>query len=255
MAWQEVGHDIWIVSGPQPSVDADIVLVHVNRTVVPDDHIAFARRFPLVLNGRVLDISKRRVSRNLVQRDDDYVGPVIVKTDRNHGGTPEARMEARSSPVQWYVQSQQASLPWWRRTVLSPSEYRVFAAKAEVPDPVWENAALVVEKLLTEMHDGYCALRTWVFCGDQDMSTVGYSPNPMVRAADVVRREDNVEVPEDLRQLRREMGFDYGKFDYVIVDGHAALFDANRTPTVGTRSPEEYREWGRKLAQGLRALL
>jgi hypothetical protein len=29
--------------------------------------------------------------------------------------------------------------------------------------------------------------------------------------------------------IRRELGFDYGKFDYGIVDGRVVLYDVNRT--------------------------
>ena len=32
--------------------------------------------------------------------------------------------------------------------------------------------------------------------------------------------------------------FDFGKFDYAVVDGKAVLYDANRTPGIG-RFPEE----------------
>ena len=45
---------------------------------------------PRVVNRQVRDSSKRRVSRNLVRPGDGWEGPVIVKTDRNHGGLPEA---------------------------------------------------------------------------------------------------------------------------------------------------------------------
>ena len=37
-------------------------------------------------------------------------------------------------------------------------------------------------------------------------------------------------IPRELRSIREEMGFDYGKFDYGIVDGEVVLYDVNRTP-------------------------
>jgi hypothetical protein len=47
-----------------------------------------------------------------------------------------------------------------------------------------------------------------------------------------VRIEPHPEIPDELRRLRREMGFDFGKFDYGIVDGRVVLYDANRTPVM-----------------------
>jgi hypothetical protein len=35
-----------------------------------------------------------------------------------------------------------------------------------------------------------------------------------------------------MRQRRRELGFDFGKLDFVLRDGKAVLLDANRTPAL-----------------------
>ena len=37
-------------------------------------------------------------------------------------------------------------------------------------------------------------------------------------------------MPDELRALRRQLGFDYGKFDFVMHEGRAVLLDANKTP-------------------------
>jgi hypothetical protein len=39
-----------------------------------------------------------------------------------------------------------------------------------------------------------------------------------------------VPVPDDLRETRRRLGFDYGKWDFVLHEGRAVLIDANKTP-------------------------
>ena len=49
----------------------------------------------------------------------------------------------------------------------------------------------------------------------------------------VERRPFESEAPEELQRFRAELGFDYGKFDYVMVDGHPVLLDANSTPYQG----------------------
>ena len=42
-----------------------------------------------------------------------------------------------------------------------------------------------------------------------------------------------VEPHPAMREARRRLGFDYGKFDYVERDGGAVLLDANPTPSYG----------------------
>ena len=50
------------------------------------------KHYPTVVNRRVTDISKRRISTNLVGPHDTYSGPVILKTDRNFGGLPQMQV-------------------------------------------------------------------------------------------------------------------------------------------------------------------
>jgi len=50
-----------------------------------------------------------------------------------------------------------------------------------------------------------------------------------VKGSDIIVRE-SAEVPAALRAERQRLGFDYGKFDFVIHDGEPVLLDANRTP-------------------------
>lgn len=39
-------------------------------------------------------------------------------------------------------------------------------------------------------------------------------------------------MPPELESVRQAHGFDFGKFDYVEVDGRAVVFDMNKTPTT-----------------------
>ena len=53
-------------------------------------------------------------------------------------------------------------------------------------------------------------------------------------------------------KLREQMGFDYGKFDYVIHEGKPILLDANKTVGAGTLPMTEERIRVRRYrAQGL----
>jgi hypothetical protein len=53
-----------------------------------------------------------------------------------------------------------------------------------------------------------------------------------VKSNDIVRYEYLTEVPNKLRLERQRLGFDFGKFDYVLENGVAQLLDANATPTI-----------------------
>src|SRR5688500_421839 len=76
--WRERGLRVTVVSGPGRYVDGDVAVLHVDLTRVPDPYRELARRYRRVMNERVIDISKRRVSDQVVRPCDGYRGPVIV---------------------------------------------------------------------------------------------------------------------------------------------------------------------------------
>ena len=45
--WQAAGHEVVHVFGPDKFVPADLALVHVNLSVVPEGYIQLARRYPI----------------------------------------------------------------------------------------------------------------------------------------------------------------------------------------------------------------
>ena len=93
----------------------------------------------------------------------------------------------------------------------------------------FERPDLVIEKFMPEVEpDGYAA-RFWSFCGDAERCTRYVSPHPLVKAEDTIRSE-KVPVPDEMRALRERLGFDYGKFDFVVHAGKPVLLDANKTP-------------------------
>ena len=88
--WKCSGYKVILHQGTKNIPDADIVILHVDRTYVQDDYVQFLSRFPVVLNRNVTDISKTMISNNILRKDENYLGPVIVKTNANYGGLPEA---------------------------------------------------------------------------------------------------------------------------------------------------------------------
>jgi hypothetical protein len=253
--WQEDGWRISVLQGPQGKIAADLAVLHVDMTTIPRNYVEYLKQFPRVLNGRITDISKRRISDNLVRFGERFNGPVIVKTNRNCGGELEAELSTRSRRFHFRKLALQRKLPWTARGSLKTSEYKIFSSVRDVPRTVWLNPAFVVERFLPEMHDGFYCLRTWVFLGDRETNSLSYSRHPVVKSENVERREVVEQVPEQLREFRRKMGFDFGKFDYAIVDGRVVLYDTNRTPTLGAIPREQYLPRMRHLAEGLRAYL
>lgn len=235
--WREKGIEVTIVRGPEERADADVALLHVDLTVVPPEYLALARCYPVCVNGHVADISKRVVSAHLVHPGDGYVGPVIVKSDRNCGGQKEFELARRGFLPPSYLARHK--------------EYAVYDSPSEVPDDVWSNRDLVVERFCAERQGDLYCLRTWMFFGSRETGSVAYSPNAVVKSDSVVRREPLTEVPEELRQVREELAFDYGTFNYALVDGHAVLFDANRTPTLGQFSTGDPDPEARFFAEGI----
>ena len=264
--WEAMGFRVAVVTDADTFVPADVALLHVAPSVVPDCCRRLAERYPLVLNGRVLDIRKRSFSRLLLGRQEPHQGRVIVKTDSNYGGLAEFRgkilesrigLLLRRSPVEKYVCHALALLEarraWRRKRLLFSSRYPVFPGHGLVPGGVWDNPNLIVERFAAERDGSNYCCRHWLFFGNREVSRRTLSPHPVVKV-DGVLESISAPVPEELRTIRAQLGFDYGKFDYGIVDGEVVLYDVNRTPGASA-DPRRHAETIHVLCQGIRAAM
>lgn len=242
--WCAAGHAVEERFTPRGLPDADVVFLHVDRTVVPDEYLDCLRDYPVVINRRARDIAKRRLSMNLVGVDDAYAGPVVVKTNANCGGFPESPLAGRLGELLGVPRN------WGKAAVLSSDRYPVFASVADVPPAVWSNEALVVEKFLPEVTEGLYYLRYWIFFGDKGWAGRFGSRDPIVKWGNMATRDEPVTVPETLKPWRERLGIDYGRFDYVERDGQAILLDANKTIGAGHRM-DEFKERLDDLATGI----
>jgi hypothetical protein len=185
----------------------------------------------LFLNRKVVDISKRRVSRNLVSPEDDYSGPVIVKTNDNFAGVPIVPETPRHRVIKALRHA--ANERTWRYLHMIPrSTYPILQSKSEVPAWVWRREDIVVERFMAEMEDGLYVLRVWIFLGGREYGAKLYGRHPVVKSRGLVRYEYLTEFPDELRLERERLGFDFGKFDYVVENGRPRLLDANSTPSI-----------------------
>ena len=246
--WEEMGLKSAVATDPEHPVPAELALLHVSLTVVPEEYRGLSACYPRTLNGAVYDLRKSGFSRLLVEPGDGHPGPVIVKTDWNAGGVRELRV------AKWWRPARlEAARPWSSRRALPEGGYRVYPSVDDVPRGVWRNPNLVVERFLAERQEGRYLCRHWLFLGTREITRRTLSSEPSVKFRGVMERTADT-VPAELRRVRAEMGFDYGKFDYGIVDGEVALYDVNRTPGAAA-DPRLHDETVDALAPGIRDYL
>ena len=255
--WRQRGIPVDETDVLRESVGEDVLLFpHSDLTKVPPAMAELLACCPRVVNRAVLDISKRTVSRQLVRSAHDYDGEVIVKSNLNYGAQPEFRAAERREGGDSPRLVNFAKLPWTKSGLFLSGDYPTYASPALVPKQVWDNPWLVVEKFLPERRGEFYCLRQYTFCGTSEINTLGYSRKPVIKSSNVVRREILDSVHPSVRAYREQLGFDYGKFDYVIRDGEAIVFDVNRTFSYGRQANNAPKAaLVAKLADGIHALL
>lgn len=239
--WRRWGFEVRVLQGITEPPRADLLIPQVNLSVMPGPYRDYLEAHPRVINRGLYDIRKTAFTRNRVTRDDGYEGPVVVKTNANFGGLPEHRTLMRST--------MRHRLPYTlRRSVrrvfkklahgtaklayvdfLEPKDYRVFESKREVPDAVFANPALVVERFRPERHGEQYVSRNCAFFGNAGITVWEKSRQPLIRGDAEMQLEI---IPNDapMGNLRKTLGMDFGKLDYGMVNGEVVLYDVNPTP-------------------------
>ena len=145
LTWQQQGFEVEVVQGIGREFEADIVISHIDLTVVPEEYTVFLKKYPVVINREATDISKSRISQILLKPGDAYDGPVIVKTVANFGGIPE--LDHQDGMGQTVIDCER---PWRKVEHLDPHNYPRFESIGKVPTGVWKNRKLIVERFLSE---------------------------------------------------------------------------------------------------------
>lgn len=234
----------WFYTDPhQRFRPADAAFLHADMSVMPQEYLDLAARYPRTVNGQVNDIRKRKVSSNLLDRDSAWGGPVLVKSDLNANGGPE-RFLARKS----------GSPENGAATTAGLGSYRLFDRLAGVPQDVWRDPNLVVERYLPERRDLCNVLRVWSFLGDYERCTWYTSHETIIKGRGFLSFGPSP-VPDFLRDERKRLGFDYGKFDFAIGPDGPVLYDANRTPAALVTRPDLMQREAPSMAKALIALI
>jgi hypothetical protein len=244
--WVEQGHTV--TTGPIPMMDADIAILHIDATVVSDNVLPSNPSKRLIINSNILDISKSRISSNILNPLSDYDGQVIVKTDANHYGRPEFF----KLPF-WHIKRLRRKLTsqihWSIARELPECCYPICQKIADVPSWVWRRQDLIVEPFQPEVENGEYVVRVWIFFGKNEYCVKLYSSDPIVKSGNSSHFEFVDDIPESIRSKRTELGIEFGKIDFTIVNGQAVLLDVNKTPTVRFGIPPSQKMLG--LAEAL----
>jgi hypothetical protein len=250
--WESVGLRVAVLRGIGVFTPAGALVPHVDTTVMPSEYRAFARRYTRVVNLGVSDVFRTSFSENLVRAESPEDGPVIVKTNRNHGGLPELRLRRLSRLRLLYERVRPRPRRWRKVEILDSGTYPVYPSIAQVPREVFENPRLVVERFLPEREGELYAVRYCYALGSREVTVRLTSKQPVIKGSSSVACE-RIENSPELAVLRRRLGLDYGKIDFVQRDGRAVLLDVNPTPACAAL--EKYglvEEVAQELAPGIR---
>ncbi|NBC03826.1 MAG: hypothetical protein GVY20_09005 [Bacteroidetes bacterium] len=229
--WREDGHEVIYLFGTDRFVPADLLFLHVDLSIVPDEYLEFAERYPVVINGKIKDIRKSTYGTHLLNQEDNWDGQVIVKSDYNCAGIPERTRggflgKVHDKVLKTIHRFNNKKSPLAIRTAL---DYKVYNHLSDVPRLYFYHPGLVVQKFLPEIDDGHYCIHTLFFLGDQLSCARLKGDHPIVKDHTITDLDRNIEPHTDILSLREKLQFDYGKFDYVIYEGEAVLLDANKT--------------------------
>jgi hypothetical protein len=222
-----------------PGVVGRVAIVHVDLTEVPETLVPSTGAYPLCLNGAVRSIHRRLYSTARIDRESVYDGPVIVKTVLNHRGLPELAYRCRSD-----------MLLRWRfrvdRLLGNPTkrqhcpEYVLYPSKEVVPDSVWRDDKLIVERFLPGSMSLPVVKYRYDFFLDVTLHMRAVYDSLLCDHTKV-REVSLVDgIPDAVMEVRRNLRLDFGSIDYFLVDGEAVVVDANKTTTCTEDWLNEY---------------
>ncbi len=86
----------------------------------------------------------------------------------------------------------------------------------------------MVEKFVPERQEGHYVIRNYKFLGNRHNTLIFFSKTPFIREHALVKISP-IETEPALRDFRANLQLDYGKIDYIVVDGKPVVLDINKT--------------------------
>jgi len=231
------GVDIKIRANPRTDNFPAVSLMHVDLTELPSHFAILHRHHQHCLNGHVHSIAKPRYSSLAVGADQrTYRGPVIVKTRLNHRGLPELRARVRRGE---FGPAEQLNWPQLVATYAPP--YQVFADAEQVPQTVWDNPRLFVERFAPGSLQLPVVKYRYNFFLDQSFTTRAVFNSLLCEADSLLELRFIQQPAPELLAIREKMQLDFGAIDYFVTASGVSIIDVNKTAVLQQGWVEEYR--------------
>ncbi|QKQ25592.1 hypothetical protein [Candidatus Reidiella endopervernicosa] len=197
---------------------APCAFMHIDLTEVPEHFHRIDRYYTRVVNGKAPSIDRRRYSRAMLQQDSSYGGPVISKSIYNHRGVPEFNYYRRLTVLARIGHLLKKLIKPHYKQLRCP-EYQVHADLNEVPELVWSNKELMVERFLPGSLELPIEKHRYNFFYDYEFTSRSAFDSLLCDPAKVVSVDSFEEVPDEVAAIRKMLNLDYGSIDYFMVDG------------------------------------
>lgn len=253
--WRESGLNVVYVYGVDKHVPADLIIVHIDFSIVPKEYLDYAANYPVALNGQLRNICKSDFSEGLLESGSYWNGGVIVKSNLNHGGIQEQiysnTLRKLHVDLYWRVISKIKRVMGREPLFSDPYDYKIFDEIDMVPKHWFHSSNAIVEKFVPEIENDLYHIRMFQVLGDRWICERLASPNPIVKGGNCVKVEV-VEPEAEVFEWCKELKLDYGKLDYVVKDGKPILLDINKTiGATGLINKKENDKKRKHLSEGI----
>jgi hypothetical protein len=253
--WRKSGLNVIYVFGIDKHVPADLIIVHIDFSIVDQKYLDYAANYPIALNGQLSNICKSGFSEGLLKSDSDWSGSVIVKSNLNHGGIQEQiysnTLRRPSADFYRRVVSKVKRIIGREPLFSDPYDYKIFNTIDMVPKHWFRSSNAIVEKFVPEMENNLYHIRMFQILGNHWICERLASPNPIVKGGNCVKVEV-VEPEDEVFEWCNELKLDYGKLDYVINNGKPILLDVNKTiGATGLINKKENDKKRKYLSEGI----
>lgn len=218
--WRQNGIEVIELTGPSRFVEADLLLLHLSRPLVPEDYRRFAAQYPVTFNAGATDLRKNLYADGLLKADAAYRAPVIVKPVDRYASMSSARPASRGV-FGFRPRAGTAA-------AASNDNARIYSSLADVPAEKF-SADYIVQKFVPEEQNGRYALRQYFFLGDRHFISLQTSGAAIIHSSAPLSL-DAWTPPQVLLDLRAKLGLDYGRIDFVMHEGRPFVLGATRSP-------------------------
>lgn len=223
--WRASGIEVIELSGTRSFVEADLLFLNLSRPVVPEEYNRFAAQYPVTFNAGASDLRKHRYSSGLLQAGATYKGAVIVKSDQGYVSPSTSERASLLRRLTGFPRTESRNA-----AVIANDNYRIYPSINDVPAEKFA-PGYIVQKFLPEENAGRYVLRQYHFLGDKHFLSLQTSGAAIIRTS-VPQSLEEWTPPKELLDLRIRLGLDYGRIDFVEVDGKPFVIGVARSPAL-----------------------